>query len=436
MAKVLIVDDEAIITMQLEERLQAMGHTIAGMAASGADAIEKAKLSVPDIVLMDIVMPGKLSGIDAAQVIVNELDIPVIFVTAYADSAIIEKARRVRPYGYIVKPFNELELRAAIEVALFRKVTERETKISENPQISDSTPPTELPVPDAEYLAMPGIKTVLLEDIFSDLVLFLYVDPTVRESVFKHAIETGIQKGGRFFFAYQESILQKFFIDEIARKLLYTKRIKKDGVYEVVQVLEKCSVTLVDGKTLQLVLDFSDITEFDDIVAVKDLILKKREAGLPITGMIAVSMANIDHNRIRQISEGIGKIIVSTGKDTALSFTHTSFHSDTISVVPQSTIEDVVKKLLEPVILSHLDRPISGFDLVHEIHNRYHVLVPQARVYTFLYELQSLGYLEMKMSGKSKLYYPTDAGKKYIRQRLNEFKSVFQLITGTESNLS
>jgi len=100
-------------------------------------------------------------------------------------------------------------------------------------------------------------------------------------------------------------------------------------------------------------------------------------------------------------------------------------------VVPQSTIDDVVKKSLEPVILSLLDKPISGFDIVHEIHSRYKVLIPQARVYTLLYDLLENGYLEIRVSGKSKLYCPTEKGKKHISQKLNDFKLVFQHILGS-----
>jgi CheY-like chemotaxis protein len=85
MSKILIVDDEAIITMQLEERLTAMGYTVAGMAASGEESIEKARQLQPDLILMDIVMPGKINGIEAAKVIGSEFHIPVVFVTAYAD---------------------------------------------------------------------------------------------------------------------------------------------------------------------------------------------------------------------------------------------------------------------------------------------------------------------------------------------------------------
>ena len=91
MSRILVVDDEAIITMQLEERLTIMGYTVAGMAASGEDAVDKARRIRPDLVLMDIVMPGKMNGIEAGTIITRELDIPVVFVTAYADDAIIEK---------------------------------------------------------------------------------------------------------------------------------------------------------------------------------------------------------------------------------------------------------------------------------------------------------------------------------------------------------
>jgi two-component system, response regulator PdtaR len=427
MSKILVVDDEAIITMQLEERLHAMGYTVAGMAASGEDAIEKARRLAPDLILMDIVMPGRLNGIEAARTIIGELDIPVVFVTSYADDAIIEKAKQVRPYGYIVKPFNELEIKAAIEVALFRKTAELEMK-----KMAKATER----MPETEYLDLPEIKTILLRDIFSDLVLFLYADPSVKDPIFKFAIDAGIKKGGRFFFAYHRSVLQKFFLPEIQKNELFTRRVKKGELFLLPRILEKCTATLPPAGppgSLRILFDFSDTDEFADIIALKNLILAKKEAGVPITGMIAVNMAELDHTRIRLLSEGIAKIIISTGKDTTISFAHPTFPAESLTVVPQATVEDVVKKLLEPVILSMLEKPISGYDIVHEIHNRYKVLIPQARIYTYLYELQEKGYLEMKVSGKSKLYSPTDSGKKYIHQRLNEFKFVFQHILGDGS---
>jgi CheY-like chemotaxis protein/DNA-binding PadR family transcriptional regulator len=440
MSKILVVDDEAIISMQLEERLYVMGYTVVGMAASGEDAIEKARQLAPDLILMDIVMPGRLNGIEAAQTIIDELDIPVVFVTSYADDAIIEKAKQVRPYGYIVKPFNELEIKAAIEVALFRKTAEREMKkIADSTRIllPGGTALSAAEMSGAEYIDLPEIKTILLKDIFSDVILFLYADPSVKDPIFKFAIHSGMKKGGRFFFAYHRSTLHKFFLQEIQNGRMFARRIKKGELFFLPRILEKCIATLPPAGprgNLQILFDFSDTEEFAEIIAIKELVLAKKEAGVPVSGIIALNIANLDHNHIRLLSEGITKIIISTGRDTTISFAHSTFPAESLTLVSQATVEEVVKKMLEPVILSMLKKPISGYDIVHEIHNRYQVLIPQARIYTYLYELEHKGYLEVQVSGKSKLYYPTEDGEKFILHRLNEFKFVFQHILGEGSD--
>lgn len=436
MAKILVADDEAIITLQLEERLHAMGYTVAGMAASAEDAIEKARRLLPDLVLMDIVMPGKQNGIDAAKIIGDELEIPVVFVTSYADDAIIEKAKQVGPYGYIVKPFNELEIKAAIEVALFRKSAEREQKKAARVSPGKSPRMQGMETGEdtgTEYVNLPEIKTLLLKDIFTGFVLFLYAESSIKEPLFRFAVEEGLKKGGRNFFAYYRSVLQKYFLKEIQAGDLFMQRIKKGEVNRLPGILKDCLETLPAGPasgTFQVLLDFSETDDFADIIAVKDLILAKKSEGVPLSGIIAVNMAEIDHRQIKYLSEGIPKIIISTGKETALSFANRSFSPESVTVVPQATIDDVVKKSLEPVVLSLLEKPLSGYDIVHEIHSRYNVLIPQARIYTCLYDLEQKGYLAMKTSGKSKLYSPTDEGRKYIQNRLNEFRFVFRHILG------
>jgi DNA-binding PadR family transcriptional regulator len=225
-------------------------------------------------------------------------------------------------------------------------------------------------------------------------------------------------------------------LQEIHDGRLFMRRIKKGETYLLPGILEKCTGSLPADSpdaTLQVLFDFSETGEFSEILAVKDLILSKKNRGVPLSGIIAVNMADIDHHRIKQLSDGIAKIIISTGKETTLSFANRTFPSESVTVVPQATIDDVVKKSLEPVVLSLLDKPISGYDLVHEIHSRYNVLIPQARIYTYLYELEKKGYLAVKASGKSKLYSQTETGKKYIHTRLEEFKFVFRHILGDSS---
>jgi PAS domain S-box-containing protein len=130
--RILLVDDEVIITTQLQEYLKSMGYQVVGIANNGDDAVEAAREHNPDIILMDVVMPGsKLDGISAAGIIRKELDIPVIFLTAYGGEKILERAKSVEPYGFVIKPFQGDELKAAIEVALYRKHAEQELKESE-----------------------------------------------------------------------------------------------------------------------------------------------------------------------------------------------------------------------------------------------------------------------------------------------------------------
>ncbi len=131
MHRIMVVDDEVIITTQLEERLATMGYKVVASASSGEEAVDIARHLRPDIILMDIVMPGRLDGIDASETIKAELDIPVIFLTAYADDTFIKKAKIVEPFGYIIKPFQEKEIKATIELALYKKDIERRLRKSE-----------------------------------------------------------------------------------------------------------------------------------------------------------------------------------------------------------------------------------------------------------------------------------------------------------------
>ena len=132
MHRLLVVDDEATITTQLEERLTRLGYDIVGSASSAEEAVEKAKETHPDLILMDIVMPGKMDGIDAAEIITRELDIPVIFLTAYGDERYINRAKQAQALGYIIKPYQVEGLKAAIDIALYNKDLIRELKSTES----------------------------------------------------------------------------------------------------------------------------------------------------------------------------------------------------------------------------------------------------------------------------------------------------------------
>ena len=126
--RILVVEDEAVIALRLQKRLKEMGYDVPDIAYSGEDAVEKAGRLRPKLILMDIMIPGKLDGIEAAKIIKDEFDIPVIFLTAYSEDKIIESAKRVEPFAYILKPFQDREIKVAIELALYKKEMEEKLR--------------------------------------------------------------------------------------------------------------------------------------------------------------------------------------------------------------------------------------------------------------------------------------------------------------------
>lgn len=123
--RILIVDDQRIIAADLEQTLARLGYSVVGVASAGEEAVRKAGELGPELILMDIRLRGDMDGIEAAGIIRERLDVPVVYLTAYADEETILRAKVTTPFGYVVKPFNERELRAAIEIALYKHETGR-----------------------------------------------------------------------------------------------------------------------------------------------------------------------------------------------------------------------------------------------------------------------------------------------------------------------
>ncbi len=128
MPRIMLVDDDYTMKLELEAMLTSMGYDVVGQADSGDQAIEMARDLKPDVILMDIVMPGHMDGISAAEKIRLELDVAIVFLTGYGDPEYVERARQVEPFGYVMKPFTEEEIRASVEIALYKNETEKKLK--------------------------------------------------------------------------------------------------------------------------------------------------------------------------------------------------------------------------------------------------------------------------------------------------------------------
>jgi PAS domain S-box-containing protein len=128
---ILVVEDEIIVALDLKRCLQGMGYQVIQVVTTGEKAVKAAKNKRPDLVLMDIRLQGKMNGIEAAKAIHSQYDVPVVYLTAYADDQTLRQATAAGPYGYLVKPFEARELKTTIEVALFKHKMEQELKESQ-----------------------------------------------------------------------------------------------------------------------------------------------------------------------------------------------------------------------------------------------------------------------------------------------------------------
>ncbi len=123
-AQILVVEDEHIVARSIERELDAFGYNVTAIASSGEEALEKVAETQPDLVLMDISLQGDMDGIQTTERMHEQFDIPVVYLTAYSDERTLERAQKTKPFGYLLKPYEERELLTTIETALQRHRTE------------------------------------------------------------------------------------------------------------------------------------------------------------------------------------------------------------------------------------------------------------------------------------------------------------------------
>ncbi|BBD07307.1 HD domain-containing phosphohydrolase [Desulfovibrio ferrophilus] len=123
--RILVVEDESIVAMDIRHRLSKLGYEIVGEVETGEDAVRLAAELLPDLVLMDIMLAGEMDGVQAAAEIHSRVDLPIVYLSAYADDETLQRVKITQPFGYIIKPFEDRELHAAIEMACYRHRMER-----------------------------------------------------------------------------------------------------------------------------------------------------------------------------------------------------------------------------------------------------------------------------------------------------------------------
>jgi CheY-like chemotaxis protein len=128
---IFIVEDERIVAEDLKRMLERLGFAVVGSVSTGEDALKQIETTKPDLVLMDIRIRGSLDGVDVAEHVVAEFDIPVIYLTAYADETTVDRAKGTLPSGYILKPFEERSLKTTVDLALYRHKMDQMLKMGD-----------------------------------------------------------------------------------------------------------------------------------------------------------------------------------------------------------------------------------------------------------------------------------------------------------------
>jgi two-component system, response regulator PdtaR len=118
MIKILVAEDENIVALNIKKTLELLGYTVSSVVNNGEDVVRKAAKDRPDLILMDIMLKGEIDGIEAAESISKDFDIPVVYLTALSDEKTLDRAAFTKPYGYLIKPFSPHEMHTAVENAL------------------------------------------------------------------------------------------------------------------------------------------------------------------------------------------------------------------------------------------------------------------------------------------------------------------------------
>lgn len=414
---ILIVEDEAITALDIKQSLTGMGYDVCGVVSTGELAITRAGEYRPDLVLMDIKLAGEMNGIEAAAQIRERYGTAIIFLTAHVEDSTIEAAASTNPFGYLIKPIDEKTLKVTIQMALHRRALESE--------------------PPGEQEATSGDRNLIfLKKACNGVTLLLYTKDVKKSGIFHNFITESTTGQVQCIYAYFHTKLISHFRRFIKAGKIEPVELRRGTDPFMRRLRELCqsdTISGADGKLLCIV-DFSDIGKFNELLMIKSEMVRVNTMPWDsFLAILAVPMEPLDASMLEAASAGVTQLVVLSGEDNIITFSTPVMQTEQVNAVPQEIFETVVKKSLEFVILSCLNRPVSGFAIIHEIKERFHVEVPIARVYSYLYEMEEKGLLSAEEIGRTKMYSPTPEGQNYINDRLRGLTAAYRQVLGIKS---
>lgn len=154
MARIIIIEDEAIIADDIEMMLEMMGHEVIGNVQNGDKALDIFSTNNPDLVILDITIKGSLNGIDLAHIIRDKYNFPFVYLTSHSDRMTLDAVKETLPYGYIVKPFTRQNLMSTIELAIHKFVSENQNGILDRKDLNSKL---ETHLTDREYTVLKSL---------------------------------------------------------------------------------------------------------------------------------------------------------------------------------------------------------------------------------------------------------------------------------------
>ncbi|MDD4252832.1 MAG: PadR family transcriptional regulator [Methanoculleus horonobensis] len=270
-------------------------------------------------------------------------------------------------------------------------------------------------------------NAVLLSHLLPPTSLLLYSKGVNKYHYFVQYLYQGLQRSEHCLYAYYHTRLRTTLQSDIRAGKISVLELQ-NSIDKVPQSICRISEDGDESQGIRCLLDFSRIDDMQKIMAVKHQILQMQDASLPISALLAFDISAMTDAEVSEIIQGMPNATIMTVNETIVSFRSNSLDLLDINLADRTIVEDMVKRLLEPLILSCLARPVSGYDILREINEHFHVLVPMARIYSYLYDLEKRDFLETRTEGRSKVYVATPAGEDYIRRKKQDIFAILKFI--------
>lgn len=275
--------------------------------------------------------------------------------------------------------------------------------------------------------SVPFRTTLFLTGAQNNLSLFVYDQGVNRFAFFRHFISQGLASEARVIYAYYSTNLVSQFKNEIdERKVLLCEL--RHGINDL-----KSMIVGQQGKTsrIHIIVDFSRRDELPGMLDLLEFLKNGTRFSASLSGVVAFNLQVIDDEFLREVAGICPSALFVSDDVKLLSFPEIGRNiSEITRIIPQDVIDSVVKHSLEPLILMRLDKPVSGFDILKDITERFHVDIPLARVYSYLYNLEADGLVTTETHGRSKMYVPTSEGVIFIRRRLANLQAAHNYVLG------